>query len=92
MQGAQLRDYYFGIMRPVWWLAAVAVIASTIFRPVIFGDDLFTAENATSFILLVGFIVLGTSRRPIVHTVLVPLFALLVVLDILQWSFSVGLV
>lgn len=90
MEGAQLRDYYYGVMRPVWWLAAAAVIASTSFRPIMFDSNLFTADNATSFILLLGFVVLATSRRPILHSVLVPLFSLLLLLDILQFNFAVG--
>ena len=90
MQGANLREYYHGAMRPIWWLAVLTVVLATLFRPLIFGLDLFSADNATSLVLFLGFIALATSRRLVVHAILVPVFLLLVVVDILQWNFVIS--
>ena len=72
VQGANLRDYYYGAMRPVWWLGALTVVLATIFRPLVFGESLLTPENATSFLFFFGFITLAISIRQILHSILVP--------------------
>jgi len=88
--GAKFREYYYGAMRPLWWLAAATVVLATMFRPLIFDQDLFSAQNATSFVFVFGFIALATSRRPILHTIFVPVILLLVLLDVFQWTFVLG--
>ncbi len=90
MGGASLREHYHGVMRPVWWLGALTVVASTAFRPIVFGQNVFSISNATSFVLLLGFITLALSRRPTLHAILVPVFLLLVLLDVVQWNFVIG--
>jgi hypothetical protein len=90
MQGANMREYYHGAMRPIWWLGVLTVVLATLFRPLIFGLDLFSADNATSLVLFLGFIALATSRRLVVHTILVPVFLLLVVVHIFQWNFVIS--
>ncbi|HEX5673987.1 MAG TPA: hypothetical protein VFX83_01345, partial [Azonexus sp.] len=84
------RRYYDGDMRPIWWLAALTVALATLFRPLIIGSNLLSLENATSLVFFIGFVVLATSRRPIIHAILVPFFLLLLLLDIVQWSFVIG--
>jgi hypothetical protein len=73
-------------MRPVWWLAALTVALATLFRPLIFGLNLFSLDNATSFLFFLGFIALALSRRSVLHTILVPVFLMLLLLDILEWN------
>ena len=90
VQGANLRNYYFGAMRPIWWLSALTVVLATLFRPLIFGFELFSAENATSFVLLAGFLTLAISKRPVFHAIFVPAFLVLLLLDIFQWSIVIG--
>lgn len=90
IQGANFREYYNGAMRPIWWLAAVTVVLATLFRPLIFGSDLFTPDNATSLIFFVGFVALALSRRSVLHTTLVPVFLILILLDIFQWNFVIS--
>lgn len=89
MQGAKLREYYYGAMRPIWWLAAVTVALATLFRPLIFDQVLFSASNATSLVFFCGFIALAVSRRPALHAILMPIFLLLLIFDIFQWSFVI---
>ena len=87
VQGAELREYYHGRMRPVWWLAAATVVFATAFRPLVMGSELFSPDNATSFVALALFVVLGISRQKIVHAVFVPLLLLIMLLDVTRWSF-----
>jgi hypothetical protein len=90
MQGANLREYYNGAMRPVWWLAALTVVLATLFRPLIFGSSLLSLDNATSFVLLFGIITLAISKRSVLHAFLVPAILLLVLLDIFQWTLVIA--
>jgi hypothetical protein len=86
VHGADFRQYYDAAMRPVWWLAALTVALATLFRPLIFGLNLFSLDNATSFLFFLGFIALALSRRSVLHTILVPVFLMLLLLDILEWN------
>ena len=63
---------------------------ATLFRPIVVGFDLFVVDNATSFIGLAGFIVLGISKNRIVHAILVPLFLASILWDVLALSFEIG--
>ena len=90
LRGADLRDYYYGEMRPVWSLAAITVVMATLFRPVVFGDTLIAPENATSGLILAGALALAASRQGVLHAILVPTFLTLLVFDIFQWSFAMN--
>ena len=90
VQGANFREYYHGAMRPIWWIATLTVVLATLFRPMIFGFELLSRENAISFIFFAGFIALAISKRPVIHAILVPIFLLLILVDIFQWSFVIG--
>lgn len=90
VRGADVRDYYYGEMRPVWWLGAATVVLATLFRPIVVDFDLFVVDNATSFIGLAGFIVLGITKNRIVHAILVPLFLASILWDVLALSFEIG--
>lgn len=90
MPGANLRDYYYGPMRPVWWLGAITVCLATLFRPLIFDEALVSASNATSLLFFFGFIALALSRRSELHAILMPIFLVLLIFDIFQWSFVIG--
>lgn len=79
--GANLREYYYSVARPMYGLAAIAVTASTAFRPIVFGQELVAVHNATSFLMLVGFLVLAVTKREALHRVLVPLFLVAILLD-----------
>jgi hypothetical protein len=91
IQGTEIKTYYYGAMRPVWWLAVLVAIASTLFRPLAFGADLIDLDNAAAVLMLVGFITLATSKSVVVHSVLVPAFLLLLLWDVLWWHPTVRL-
>jgi len=90
MRGANLREYYYGAMQPVWWLGAITVVLATMFRPLIFGATLLSPDNATSILFFFGFITLAISKRSILHEIFVPTFLLLVLFDIFQWTHIIG--
>ena len=90
VDGVDLREYYHGDAGLVWWLAALTVILATVFRPIVFGQNLFSATNATSFVIVAICVTLGSSQRPALHAILVPSLLLLLLLDVFQWSFSIG--
>ena len=90
IRGASIREYYFGGMRPVWWLGLATVTLATLFRPIILGDPLLTIDNATSFLGFAGFIILGLSRNSVVHAILVPTFLATILWDVLALSFAIS--
>ena len=84
-EGTNFREYYYGQMRAIWWLAIVSTVSSTLFRPIAFGSTLFHMDNATSLVFIFGFVALAISKNRIVHSILVPLFLLLLIGDIVVW-------
>lgn len=90
MEGANLRDYYYGTIRPMALLAASTVLLATLFRPLVFEWNLLVPDNATSLIFMLGFVVLATSRRPLLHAVIWPIMLTLLLLDILNWSYAIS--
>ncbi len=90
MQDSNVREHYFGPMRPIWWLAILTTASSTLFRPLAFGSDFITWDNATSALLIVGFLVLASTKNERIHTLLVPTFLLLLLWDVIRWHPTIG--
>ena len=86
VDGADFQEYYYREMRPIWLLGVVAVVASTSCRPLFFDETLFSADNATSFLGFVGFVMLFTSKRRKLHATFISLLLILLLLDILRWN------
>ena len=84
-----LEAYYFSKVRLIWSLALLAVVVGTLFRPVAFGEDLFKVDNLSSFPLAAAFVVLALSHNRILHNVLAPVLAVLVVIDTLSISYVI---
>jgi hypothetical protein len=81
-----VEEYYYGPMRPVWALGILAIVGSTSFRPIMFGDALLALDNATSFLGIIVFAgLLVSSRRP-VHATLLPVVLASLLYDVLRWS------
>ncbi len=85
-QGTQFREYYYDQMRPIWWLAILSTVSSMLFRPISFGSSLVDMHNATSVIFIAGFVALAMSRNVILHSILVPIFLLLLIGDVVIWN------
>ena len=90
VRGADLRAYYYGEMRAVWWLGIVTIIFAMSFWHVAVGHPVFVADNFSTWVGLVSFIILALSKRPVLHATLVPLFLLLAVWDVVEFSFVVS--
>ena len=90
VKGASYREHYYGPMRPVWWIAVLTVTLATLFRPIVFGEELFTIDNASSLIGFVGFTVLALSKNRTVHALLVPALFVAILWDILAMSFEIS--
>jgi hypothetical protein len=91
IQSADFKAYYYGAMRPVWWLGVLVAIASTLFKPLAFGLDLIELDNAAFVPMVIGFITLARSKSVVVHSVLVPAFLLLLLWDVLWWNAAISL-
>ena len=87
MRDADLEAYYYGALRPVWWLALVTIVLATVFRPLVFGMDLLVPDHLSSLVGAVVFTALGMTQRRLVHAVLVPVFFAAVIADVVQFSF-----
>ena len=90
VRGADLHAYYHGEMRAVWWIGVVTILIAMSFWHVAVGHPVFIADNISTLIGLCAFIVLGVSQRPLLHKTLVPLFLLLSIWDVVQFSFVVS--
>ena len=90
IHNTKLRDYYYSELKPAWLLICIAVVLGTSFRPLIFGDDLITGENATSLMVLVGCGILFVSNRPVLHAIINPALAVSVIVDITLWTFELA--
>lgn len=89
VRGADLREYYYGEMRAVWWIGIVTVLIAMSFWPAAMGHPVFVVDNLSSWVGLVSFIVLAVSKRPLLHMALVPLFFLFAIWDVVEFSFVV---
>jgi hypothetical protein len=77
-------------MRPVWWIAVLTVTLATLFRPIVFGEELFVIDNASSLIGFAGFTVLALSKNRTIHAVLVPALFASLLWDILAMSYEIS--
>ncbi len=79
---ADMRAFYYQNMRPVFIVALLTVIISTLFRPVILGEELVATHNASSFLFVLAFGVLYATPRPKVHASVVTVVFLAELADI----------
>ena len=76
-----LSEYYFRLAPRVWPLGAMTTLFGTFFRPVAFGSSIFDAGNLASVPAVLLCLILASTRNRRAHTVLVPAFLLLILLD-----------
>ena len=87
---SSLDDYYFERASLLWSLAGLAVIVATLFRPLAFGETLWVADNLSGIPTLAVCILLGSINSRALHRILVPLIFVIVILDTLTISYSIG--
>lgn len=86
VEGADIEIYYYNEMRPIWILGTLAVLISTLFRPIFFSVSLFSLDNATSLVFILGFIVLYSSKHRLVHAIINCVFLILLLIDVFKWT------
>jgi hypothetical protein len=84
-----LKDYYFVNPRLPWRLAALTVIVGTLFRPIAFGMPLFILDNASSVPMILLCVLLGATRKRLVHYIFVPLITIFIILDTLFINYMI---
>ena len=85
-----LDDYYFERARLIWALVGVTVIVGTLFRPLAFGWPLWIPDNLSSIPTLVACAILSFVNMRMLHRVVVPIILVVVLLDTLAISYSIG--
>lgn len=83
LAGANLRTFYYDKMSSIFWIAVFTVLASAAFRPVILGDQLFTIDNLSSFLLVPIFASMARTKNTLFHSYMVVLVFVSIVVDIL---------
>ncbi len=89
-QTANLEDYYFERARLIWVLASLTVVVGTLFRPLAFDMPLWVIDNASAIPTVAVCAILGVFRARWLHRVLVPIGLLIVLLDTLAISYTIG--
>lgn len=89
-QTSDLGDYYFQRAPLCWPLAGLTVIVGTIFRPIAFGEPMWTLDNASAIPILSVCVLLTVTKIRWIHGLLVPLVLASVLLDVLTFSHSIG--
>lgn len=90
IEGTDFREYYYGPMRPLWFVAAITVIVGTLFRPLTIGEALLKWDNATSLVFVIAFVIAGMTRRAAVHQTIAPILLVLLLFDVLGWNYAIG--
>ena len=85
-----LDDYYFKRARLIWALVGLTVTVGTLFRPLAFGWPLWIPDNLSAIPTIFACAVLSFVDKRMLHRVLVPIILVVVLLDTLAISYSIG--
>ncbi|MEL7446884.1 MAG: hypothetical protein AAGK02_13930, partial [Pseudomonadota bacterium] len=70
-------------------IATMTVIFAGAYRPLSFGHSLIDADNISTALVLVVFLVLAATKRRIVHEILVPVVFVATLLDVLIFHLNI---
>eukprot|EP00439_Symbiodinium_sp_Y106_P088081 s1_g617.t1 len=82
LEGVDFKKFYFESPRTIYLIAAATTVIGTFYRPVAFGDSIVDPDNAAPAVLVIAFLTLAFTRRPMVHTILVPVILTALLLDV----------
>jgi hypothetical protein len=85
-----LDDYYFEKARLIWALAGLTVTVGTLFRPLAFGMPMWVLDNLSAVPTLAACAILSSINVRMLHRVMVPIILVMVLLDTLAISYSIG--
>ncbi len=89
-EATDFEAYYFDVARVVFLLAAAAASFGSLFRPVVFGENLFVFDNLSTVPTVLICLTLAVSTRRRVHEILVPTLMVMVFLDIVVINRLIG--
>lgn len=82
------KAFYYDNARIIHLAAVLAVISSTLYRPLSFGHGLIDPDNLTSALGVAAFLILALTQRRWVHETIVPLIFVAVLGDLLVFHLS----
>ena len=85
-----LDDHYFERARLIWGLVGLTVIVGTLFRTLAFGMPLWILDNVSSAPTISACALLSFVNMRMLHRVVVPIILVVVLLDTLAISYSIG--
>lgn len=85
-----LRDHYFANHRLFYSVVAVTALSSLVFQPLAFRTALFALHNLSSLLVLGGSLTLAISPRTALHSLILPVGALLTAFDIGAGVFAIS--
>lgn len=83
MEDTDFKSFYYESPRITYLIAAATVVFASAYRPISFGHSIVDTDNISSVIVLLVFLLLATTKRKIVHEILVPVLFAAVLLDVL---------
>ena len=89
VRGTDFKNYYFGKMKPVIWIAVFSVLLAVSFRPIVFGSTLFALENLSSFVIMAIFVSLNFIKKEWYHGTMVLSVFLALLADVLLVGFRI---
>lgn len=87
---ADFEAYYYGAMKPIFWIGIATAIAATLFRPLVFGHPLISLDNLSTVFGVAGFATLALSNQRKLHHVLIPVLTVTAVLDVVLADFAIS--
>ncbi len=81
VQGADLEEYYYRQSRLLWTMVAIGTVVGTFLKPLVFDFQVFQLGNLSGIPTVALSLFLAYTKNRHAHAVLVPILALMVVLD-----------
>lgn len=89
ISGSDYKSYYYNKMGPVRWVGVITVVVAVTFRPVVLGNELFTADNLSSVLLVAIFIGMNFTRKEWFHGATVILVLMGLMADIMIFNVEI---
>lgn len=89
VNGTDFRRYYYDRMKPVLWLAVVAVVLSVSFRPLVLGTTLVALDNLSSFVIAAIFVSLSFIQKAWYHGIMVIIILCGILADVVLVGFQI---
>ena len=85
-----LNDYYLMNASKIWTILSIGIIIGNSFRTILYGAQLLSIDNLSAIPMLIICLILRLSTNKTVHKVLIPVFVLIILLDVLLINFFIS--